>query len=120
MQTTEEKVDTSKALDASLVNTSSSGTKYGKQDTSSSSGNDVDADDAYINPVYDEEPMAENAEQGHNERPLPDKLTNNQITDLSYQSLESENICLKKTVANFKKIFKMEAHCVNLELKYQN
>ncbi|GJR61484.1 hypothetical protein Tco_1503646 [Tanacetum coccineum] len=33
--------------------------KLGKQDTSSSSGNDVDADDAYIKPVYNEEPMAE-------------------------------------------------------------
>ncbi|GJW77608.1 hypothetical protein Tco_0139290 [Tanacetum coccineum] len=59
MQTTEEKVDTSKALDASLVNTKSSGTESGKQDTSSSSGNDVDADDADIKPVYDKEPMAE-------------------------------------------------------------
>ncbi|GKC81644.1 hypothetical protein Tco_1137361, partial [Tanacetum coccineum] len=44
MQTTEEKVDTSKALDASLVNTESSGTKFEKQDTNSRSGNDADAD----------------------------------------------------------------------------
>ncbi|GJV72464.1 hypothetical protein Tco_1492459 [Tanacetum coccineum] len=58
-KTTEEKVDTSKALDASLVNTESSRTESGKQDTSSSSGNDIDADDADIKPVYDEEPMAE-------------------------------------------------------------
>ncbi|GJW33972.1 hypothetical protein Tco_0054004 [Tanacetum coccineum] len=116
----------SKALDASLVNTSSSGTKYEKHDTSSSSGNDVDADDADIKPVYDEEPMVEvqltakcnvfatgqqhfgqpefnkegevdhNAEQCHDKHPLPAKLTNNQITDLSYQSLESENISLKE------------------------
>ncbi|GJT20181.1 hypothetical protein Tco_0878887 [Tanacetum coccineum] len=151
MQTTEEKVDTSKALDASLVNTESSGTESGKQDTSITSGNDVDVDDAYIKPVYDEEPMAEvqlsaefnvsatgqqhteqpefnnegevdqNVEQCHDKRPLPAKLTNNQITDLSYQSLESENICLKKTVAQFQKDFlRMEAHCVNLELKYKN
>ncbi|GKA13048.1 hypothetical protein Tco_0692594 [Tanacetum coccineum] len=55
----EEKVDTSKALDASLVDTKNSGTKSGKQDTSCSSGNDADADDADIKPVYDEEPMAE-------------------------------------------------------------
>nr|GEV93470.1 Toll/interleukin-1 receptor (TIR) domain-containing protein [Tanacetum cinerariifolium] len=54
-----EKVDTGKALDASLVNTESSGIESGKQDTSSSSGNDVDADDADIKPVYVEEPMAE-------------------------------------------------------------
>ncbi|GKA90778.1 hypothetical protein Tco_0812648 [Tanacetum coccineum] len=59
MQTTEEKVDTSKSLDASLVNTESSRTKSRKQDTSNSSGNDVDDDDADIKPVYDEEPMAE-------------------------------------------------------------
>nr|GEY00703.1 hypothetical protein [Tanacetum cinerariifolium] len=54
MQTTEEKVDTSKALDASLVNTESSGTESGKHDTSSSSGNDAHADDADIKPIYDE------------------------------------------------------------------
>ncbi|GKA73585.1 hypothetical protein Tco_0779887 [Tanacetum coccineum] len=38
MQTTEEKVDTSKALDASLVDTESSGTESKEQDTSSRSG----------------------------------------------------------------------------------
>nr|GEV23750.1 hypothetical protein [Tanacetum cinerariifolium] len=59
MQTTEEKVDTSKALDASLVDTESSKTKSGKQDTSSSSGNDAHADDANIKPIYNEETMAE-------------------------------------------------------------
>ncbi|GKD97490.1 hypothetical protein Tco_1381387, partial [Tanacetum coccineum] len=121
MQTIKEKVDTSKALDANII------------------------------PIYDEEPMAEvqltaknnvfatgqqhteqlefinkgevnqNAEQCHDKRPLPAKLTNNQITDLSNQYLESENICLKKTIAQFQKdVLRMEAHCVNLELKYQN
>ncbi|GJY11570.1 hypothetical protein Tco_0380879, partial [Tanacetum coccineum] len=54
MQTTEEEVDTSKALDASLVNTEISRTEFGKQDTSSSSRNDADADDVDIKPVYDE------------------------------------------------------------------
>ncbi|GKD08321.1 hypothetical protein Tco_1188006 [Tanacetum coccineum] len=151
MQTTEEKVDTSKALDASLVDTESSGTESKEQDTSSRSGNDAHADDADIRPIYDEEPMAEvqttaeinvfaigqqhteqpefnnegevdqNAEQCHDTCPLPAKLTDNQTTKLSNQSLESENICLKKTVAQFQKDFlRMEAHCVNLELKYQN
>ncbi|GJR34671.1 retrovirus-related pol polyprotein from transposon TNT 1-94 [Tanacetum coccineum] len=92
MQTTEEKVDMSKALDAN------------------------------IKPVYDEEPMVkvqltvecnvfatgqqhseqpkfnnegeidQNAEQCHDTCPLPAKLTNNQTTELSNQSLESENI----------------------------
>ncbi|GKF50761.1 hypothetical protein Tco_0147228 [Tanacetum coccineum] len=47
MQTTEDKVDSSKALDASLVDTESSGTALKEQDTSSR-----------IRPIYDEEPMA--------------------------------------------------------------
>nr|GEU85876.1 hypothetical protein [Tanacetum cinerariifolium] len=59
MQTTEEKVDTSKALDASLVDTESSRTESKEQDISSSSGNDAHADDADIRPIYDKEPMAE-------------------------------------------------------------
>ncbi|GKF85928.1 hypothetical protein Tco_0253755, partial [Tanacetum coccineum] len=48
MQTTEGKVDMSKALDASLVDTESSGIESEKQDTRSGSGNDADADDANI------------------------------------------------------------------------
>ncbi|GJW98489.1 hypothetical protein Tco_0180297 [Tanacetum coccineum] len=128
--TIEEKVETSNALDASLVNTKSDGTELGEQDTSSRSGNDTHADDADIRPIYDEVPIAEvqttkinvfaigqqhaeqpefnnerevdqNAEQCHDKCPWPAKLTNNQIPDLSYQSLKSENICLKKTVAQF-------------------
>nr|GFD11882.1 hypothetical protein [Tanacetum cinerariifolium] len=59
MQTTEGKVDMCKALDASLVDTESSGKKSGEQDTSSRLGNDTHADDADISPTYDEEPMAE-------------------------------------------------------------
>nr|GEU39190.1 hypothetical protein [Tanacetum cinerariifolium] len=146
MQTTDEKVDTSKALDASLVDTESSGTDSKKQDTSSSSGNDAD-----IRPIYDEEPMAEvqttaeinvfaigkqhseqpefnnkgevdqNAKQCHDICHLPARLTDNHTPEHSYQTLEFENICNKKTVAQFQKDFsRMEAHCVNLELKYQN
>nr|GEV12496.1 hypothetical protein [Tanacetum cinerariifolium] len=61
MQITEEKVDTSKALDASLVDTKSSGTDSKEQDTSSRSESDAH-DDAYIRPIYDEEPMAEERE----------------------------------------------------------
>ncbi|GJY26842.1 hypothetical protein Tco_0401568 [Tanacetum coccineum] len=52
MQTTEDKVDLSKALDASLVDTESSGTTLKEQDTSSRSGNDAHADDADIRPIY--------------------------------------------------------------------
>ncbi|GJU38035.1 hypothetical protein Tco_1186389 [Tanacetum coccineum] len=121
MQTTEGKVDTCNILDASLVYIEISETKSKEQDTSSRSGNDAHADDADIRPIYDEEPMAENVEQCHDTCPLPAKLTDNHTTDLSNQSLESKNIYLKKTVAQFQKDFlRMEAHCVNLELKYQN
>nr|GFA06817.1 hypothetical protein [Tanacetum cinerariifolium] len=59
MQTTEEKVDTSKALDASSVDTENSRTESKEHDTSSRSGNDAHDDDADIRPIYDEEPMAE-------------------------------------------------------------
>ncbi|GJR10887.1 hypothetical protein Tco_0793539 [Tanacetum coccineum] len=62
MQTTEEKVDTSKALDASLVDTESSETESKEQDTSTRLGNDAHANDTDIRPIYDEEPMAEENE----------------------------------------------------------
>nr|GEW94608.1 hypothetical protein [Tanacetum cinerariifolium] len=102
MQTTEEKIDMSKALDASSVDTKSSRTESKEQDTISRSGNDAHDDDADIGPIYDEEPMAT-------------------IPEHSYQSLESRNSCLKKNVTQFQKDFsRLEAHCVNLELKYQN
>ncbi|GJW95838.1 hypothetical protein Tco_0175510 [Tanacetum coccineum] len=58
-QTTEKKVDSSKALDASLVIIESNGTESKEQDTSSRSGNDAHVDDADIRPIYAEEPMAE-------------------------------------------------------------
>nr|GEZ90680.1 hypothetical protein [Tanacetum cinerariifolium] len=54
MQTTKEKVDTSKALDAGLVDTESNGIESKEHDTSSRSGNDAHADDADIRPIYDE------------------------------------------------------------------
>ncbi|GKB17091.1 hypothetical protein Tco_0851014 [Tanacetum coccineum] len=121
------------------------------QDDNSRSGNDTDADDADIRPIYDEEPMAEvqlTAEcnifaigQQHTKQPeiivegrvdqypetcqvkspMLDSSPNNQTTEYSKQSLESENILLKETVAQFQKDFsRMEAHCIALELKYQN
>nr|GFA49490.1 hypothetical protein [Tanacetum cinerariifolium] len=121
MQTTEKKVDTSKALDASSADTESSRTESKEQDTSSRLGNDAHDDVANIKPIYDDEPMAENAKECHDTCPLPAILTDNQIPEHFYQSLESKNSCLKKTVAQFQKDFsRLEAHCVNLELKYQN
>ncbi|GKF75597.1 hypothetical protein Tco_0225041, partial [Tanacetum coccineum] len=147
----ESKVDSGKALDASLVVTKISGIESGKQDTSIRLGNDADADNAYIKPIYDEEPMAEvqlTAEynifatrQQHTEQPeiinegKVDQYTkkcqvkspllrsslDNKTTEFLDQSLEFENILLKKTVAQFQKDFsRMEAHYIALELKYQN
>ncbi|GKF81139.1 hypothetical protein Tco_0239741 [Tanacetum coccineum] len=131
IQTTEEKTDTSNALDAldaldaSSVIVESNGTESKEQDTSSRSVNDAHVDDVDIRPIYNEEPMAEvqttaeinifatgqqhteqpefnnegevdqNADQCHDKCPLPAKLTYNQKTELSYQSLESENFVSK-------------------------
>ncbi|GKB91226.1 hypothetical protein Tco_0963498, partial [Tanacetum coccineum] len=59
MQTQESKIDTGKALDADLVDTESIRIDSTVQDDSSRSGNDTDADDADITPIYDKETMAE-------------------------------------------------------------
>ncbi|GJW69179.1 hypothetical protein Tco_0123603 [Tanacetum coccineum] len=120
-QTQESKIDTGKAVYADLVDTESIRTDSTVQDESSKSGNDTDADDADIRPIYDEEPMAEYPEQCQVKSPMLDSSPDNQTTEYSKQSLESENILLKKTVAQFQKDFsRMEAHCIALELKYQN
>ncbi|GJU91254.1 hypothetical protein Tco_1303677 [Tanacetum coccineum] len=58
MQTQDSKIDTGKAVDADLVDTESIRTYSTVQDESSRLGNDTDVDDAYIRPIYDEEPMA--------------------------------------------------------------
>nr|GEU56549.1 hypothetical protein [Tanacetum cinerariifolium] len=135
MQTTEEKIDTSKALDASSVDKECSRTESKEHDISSRSGNDAHDDVADIKPIYDEEPMAEvqmtaeinvfairqqhteqpefnnegeviqNAEECHDTCPLPAILTDNQIPEHLYQSLKHENTCLKRTVAQFQKDF---------------
>nr|GEU98155.1 hypothetical protein [Tanacetum cinerariifolium] len=59
MQTQKSKIDTSKAVDDDLVVTKSSGIESEVQDDNNRSGNDTDADDADIKPIYDKEPMAE-------------------------------------------------------------
>ncbi|GJX23805.1 hypothetical protein Tco_0228250 [Tanacetum coccineum] len=121
MQTQESKIDTGKALDADLVDTESIRTDSTVQDDNSRSGNDTYADDADIRPIYDEEPMAEYPETCQVKSPMLDSSPDNQTTEYSKQSLESENILLKETVAQFQKDFsRMEAHCIALELKYQN
>ncbi|GJX30021.1 gag-pol polyprotein [Tanacetum coccineum] len=121
MQTQESKIDTGKALDADLVDTESIRTDSTVQDDSSRSGNDTYADDADIRPIYDEEPMAEYPETCQFKSPMLDSSPDNQTTEYLKQSLESENILVKETVAQFQKDFSiMEAHCISLELKYQN
>nr|GEV50541.1 uncharacterized mitochondrial protein AtMg00810-like [Tanacetum cinerariifolium] len=57
-QQQKKKIDMSKALDATLVDTKSSKTESKEQDTSSRSWNDAHDDDADIKPIYDEELMA--------------------------------------------------------------
>nr|GEV91126.1 hypothetical protein [Tanacetum cinerariifolium]GFB62842.1 hypothetical protein [Tanacetum cinerariifolium] len=128
MQTQESKIDTGKAVD-DLVVKESSGTESEVQDNNSRSGNDTNADDANIRPIYDEKPLAEvqltaecnifaigqqhtkqpkiinedkvdqYPEQCQVKSPMLDSSPDNQTTDYSKQLLESENILLKKTVA---------------------
>ncbi|GKE99247.1 hypothetical protein Tco_0022598 [Tanacetum coccineum] len=137
------KVDMGKELDVGLVVTESSETESYKQDTSSRSGNDIThVVDANIRLVYDQVPFAEvdsnttpdstnmchrggeidqNAAKCQVSCPLLDPSSDNMTTEFSNQSLASENISLKKTVAQLQKDFsRMETHCVNMELKYQN
>nr|GEW05687.1 hypothetical protein [Tanacetum cinerariifolium] len=125
----EGEVDRDKALDASLVVKERSETESEKHDTSSRSGNDTYAENADIKPVNDKEPMAEvqmivvynvlangqqhaeqsefnneekvdqDAEQCQVKIPLLDPSPNNRTTEFLNQSLESENISLKKTFA---------------------
>nr|GEX57727.1 hypothetical protein [Tanacetum cinerariifolium] len=59
MQSKEGKVDSSKALNADLVVTESSGTELEKHDTSSRSKNDTHAGDVDIKSVNDKEPIVE-------------------------------------------------------------
>ncbi|GJS49976.1 hypothetical protein Tco_0600097 [Tanacetum coccineum] len=60
-------------------------------------------------------------EQCQVKSPMLDSSLDNKTTEFSNRSLESENICLKKNVVQFQKDFsRMEAHCIALELKYQN
>ncbi|GJY47316.1 hypothetical protein Tco_0436379 [Tanacetum coccineum] len=109
MQTQERKIDTGKALDVDLVDTERIRTDSTVQDDNSRLGNDTDADDADIRPIYDEEPMVEYPEKCQVKSPMLDSSPDNQTTEYSKQSLESENILLKKTVAQFQKdFFKME------------
>nr|GFD40068.1 hypothetical protein [Tanacetum cinerariifolium] len=57
MQTQESKIDMGKAVNDALVVTESSGTESEVQDDNSRLGNDTDAHDVDIKPIYDEESM---------------------------------------------------------------
>ncbi|GKA63196.1 hypothetical protein Tco_0762802 [Tanacetum coccineum] len=119
IQTKEEKTDTSNALDASSVIIESNGTESKEQDTKAAELRN-DAHHTEQPEFNNEGKVDQNAEQCHDIRPLPAKLTDNRTTELSNQLLESENVCLKKTVAQCQKDFaKLEAHCINLELQLQ-
>nr|GEW59482.1 retrovirus-related Pol polyprotein from transposon TNT 1-94 [Tanacetum cinerariifolium] len=110
MQSKEGKVDSSKALDVSIVVTKCSGTKSHKQETNSRSGNDTHAENVDIKPVNDKEPMAEvdrnttpdstnmchkegeidqNAKKCQVLCPLLDPSFDNMTTEFSNQSLEN-------------------------------
>nr|GEX40941.1 hypothetical protein [Tanacetum cinerariifolium] len=135
MQTQESTIDMGKAVHADLVVTESNGTESTVQVDNSKSGNDTDADDAIIKPIYDEEPMAkvqliaesnifaigqqhteqpeiindgrvdQYPEQRQVKSPMFDSSLDSQTNDYSKQSLASENSLLKQTVAQFQKDF---------------
>ncbi|GJW37140.1 hypothetical protein Tco_0060060 [Tanacetum coccineum] len=88
----ESEIDTGKAVYADLVDTESIRTDSTVQDERSRSGNDTNADDADIRPIYDEEPMAEYPEQCQVKSPMLDSSRDNQTTEYSKQSLESNTI----------------------------
>ncbi|GKC84822.1 hypothetical protein Tco_1140539 [Tanacetum coccineum] len=100
MQKQESKVDLGKVLDAGLVLTKSSRIESGKQDTSSRSSNDPDADDANIKPVYDEEPMAENQALKSGEHgQILNETSNKAKVKYEIDEIETINIKLEHSVA---------------------
>ncbi|GJV47188.1 hypothetical protein Tco_1437400 [Tanacetum coccineum] len=100
MQTTKDKVDSSKALDTSLVDTESK--PMAEVQTTAKINVFAIRQQHTEQPEFNNEgEVDQNAEQCHDTCPLPATLTDNQTTELSNQSLESENIRLKKTVAQF-------------------
>ncbi|GJV73234.1 hypothetical protein Tco_1493229 [Tanacetum coccineum] len=103
MQTQESKIHTGKALDNGLVVMESNGTESEVQDDSSRSGNDTDADDADIKPIYNEEPMAE-----------VQLTVECNIFAIGQQHTEQPKIIVEGRVDQD------GSTCIALELKYQN
>ncbi|GJS73742.1 hypothetical protein Tco_0706583 [Tanacetum coccineum] len=86
------------------------------QESTIDTGKAVDAD-----LVVTKSSRTESEVQDDISSPMLDSSPDNQTTDYSKQSLALENILLKNTVAQFQNDFsRMEAHCIALELKYQN
>ncbi|GJZ70862.1 hypothetical protein Tco_0634713 [Tanacetum coccineum] len=114
MQTQESKIDTGKALDVDLVDTKSIRTDSIVQDDNRQ--HHTEQPEIIVEGRVDQYP-----ETCQVKSPMLDSSPDNQTSEYSKQSLESENILLKETVAQFQKDFsRMEAHCIALELKYQN
>nr|GEW00418.1 actin-binding, cofilin/tropomyosin type [Tanacetum cinerariifolium] len=104
MQTQESKIDTSKVVDADLVVMESSKTKLEVQDDNSRLGNDTDADDADIRPIYDKKPMAEvqlTAEWQHGQ--ILNERSNKAKIKKEIDVLETMNIELEHSVAKLRK-----------------
>ncbi|GJU90859.1 hypothetical protein Tco_1303282 [Tanacetum coccineum] len=105
MQTLESEIDMGKALDADLV------------DTESIRTDSTDSQHTEQPEIINEGRVDQYPEQCHVKSLMLDSSLDNQTTEYSKQSLESKNILLKKTVAQFQKDFsRMEAHCIALEL----
>ncbi|GKA49381.1 hypothetical protein Tco_0742454 [Tanacetum coccineum] len=80
-----------------------SGTKSEVQDDNSRSRNDTNADDVDIRPIYDEEPMAEV-----------------QLTVECNIFAIGKQHTKQPEIINKGRVDQIEAHCIALELKYQN
>ncbi|GJU42492.1 hypothetical protein Tco_1195449 [Tanacetum coccineum] len=141
MQTQESKVDSSKALDASLVVTTCSGTKSDKHDTSSSSGTYIThAVDADIRPVNNHVPFAEVQltaqhnvlanEQQHTElsEPIYDTYLLEKDAEqyqvkgplLNAELFKTKEMIEKETYNELSHRFLLlEKHCISLELEIQ-
>ncbi|GJW88343.1 hypothetical protein Tco_0163683 [Tanacetum coccineum] len=116
MQTQESKVDSSKALDASLVVTACSGTKSDKHDTSTSSGTYIThAVDADIIPVNDQVPFVEGGDinQDAKQYQVKSPLLNAEL-------FKTKEMIEKETYNELSHWFLLlEKHCISLELEIQ-
>ncbi|GJS42141.1 hypothetical protein Tco_0567184 [Tanacetum coccineum] len=95
-----------------------------KQDESSRLGNDTRAEGADIRLSNDTKPSNEveqNAEQCLDKRPLLASVIENKTTESLNQTLESENDCLEKIIAQLQKDFsKLEAQSIAFEIALQH